>query len=100
MKNGAREALYDTRRSLSYAQLYRASYALTTQMTLKFRQAKKWPIEQPRVLYMTNRDVLHPMAQFAAWHMDGVCIPISSDAAPAELDYFVKDSKADIVICA
>ena len=58
------------------------------------------PIEAPRVLYMTNRDVLHPMAQFAAWHLDGVCIPISSDTKPAELEYFVKNSKADIVVCA
>ena len=49
---------------------------------------------------MTNRDVLHPMAQFAAWHLDGVCIPISSDTKPAELEYFVKNSKADIVVCA
>jgi malonyl-CoA/methylmalonyl-CoA synthetase len=40
------------------------------------------------------------MAQFAAWHLDGVCIPISSDTKPAELEYFVKNSKADIVVCA
>lgn len=40
------------------------------------------------------------MAQFATWHMDGVCVPISSDAKPAEIEYFVKDSKADMIVCA
>ena len=61
-KFGGREALFDTKRSLSYAQLYRASWALASQMTVRFRQAKKWPVEKPRIVYLTNRDVLHPMA--------------------------------------
>ena len=98
MKNGARPAIHDTRRTLSYAQLYRASYALASQMQLRFRQAKRGKVDNPRVLYMTNRDVLHPMAQFATWHMDGVAIPVSSDSKPAELEYFLNDSQADIVI--
>ena len=100
MKRGSRPAVYDTRRSLSYAQLYRAAWAISNQMMLRFRQAKKWPVEAPRVLYMTNRDVLNPMAQFAAWHLNGVGIPVSSDTKANELEYFVKASKADIVVCA
>ena len=68
-------------------------------MTVKLRQAKKWPIEQPRVLYMTNRDILHPMAQFATWHLNGICVPVSSSSTPTELDYFVKNSGADMVVC-
>jgi acyl-CoA synthetase (AMP-forming)/AMP-acid ligase II len=48
---------------------------------------------------MTKRDVLHPMSQFAAWHLNGVCIPISSDSTPSEIEYFVKDSGADMIVC-
>ena len=47
---------------------------------------------------MTNRDMLHPMAQFATWHLNGVCIPISSSSTQSEIEYFVKDSGADIVV--
>lgn len=65
---------------------------------MSFRRAKKWPIESPKVLYMTNRDMLHPMAQFATWHLNGVCIPISSSSTQSEIEYFVKDSGADIVV--
>lgn len=97
-KLGARPAISDTRRELTYAQLYRASWALASQMQVSFRRAKKWPIESPKVLYMTNRDMLHPMAQFAAWHLNGVCIPISSSSTQSEIEYFVKDSGADIVV--
>jgi malonyl-CoA/methylmalonyl-CoA synthetase len=68
-------------------------------MTVKFRQEKKWPIEHPKVLYMTNRDVLHPMAQFATWHLNGVCIPISSSSTSAEIEYFAKQSECDLVVC-
>ena len=68
-------------------------------MTVRFRRAKNWPIEQPRVLYLTNRDVLHPMAQFATWHLNGVCIPVSSSSTTSELEYFIKDSEADLVVC-
>ena len=68
-------------------------------MTVKFRQAKKWPISVPRVLYMTNRDILHPMAQFATWHLGGVCIPISSSSTQTEIEYFVKNSGADMIVC-
>ena len=57
-----------------------------------------WPIESPKVLYMTNRDMLHPMAQFATWHLNGVCIPISSSCTPSEIEYFVKDSGADMSV--
>ena len=49
---------------------------------------------------MTNRDMLHPMAQFAAWHLNGVCIPIASSSTQSEIEYFVKDSGADIVVTA
>ena len=97
-KLGGRDAIGDTKRKLTYAQLYRASWALASQMTVKFRQAKKWPIEQPKVLYMTNRDILHPMAQFATWHLNGVCIPISSSSTQSEIEFFVKDSGADIIV--
>ena len=95
---GGREAIYDTKRSLSYAQLYRASWALASQMTVKFRQAKKWPVENPRILYMTNRDVLHPMAQFATWHLDGIAVPISSSSTTDEIEFFAKNSQADMII--
>ena len=96
---GAKPAICDTKRHLTYAQLYRSSWALASQMSVKFRQAKKRPIERPRIMYMTNRDVLHPMAQLATWHLDGVCIPISSSAKIAEIEYFLQDSKADMIIC-
>lgn len=96
---GGRDCISDTKRKLSYAQLYRASWALASQMQVKFRQAKKWPITQPKILYMTNRDVLHPMAQFATWHLDGVCIPISSSSTSAEIEYFAKNSQCDMVVC-
>ena len=68
-------------------------------MTVRFRRAKKWPLEQPRVLYLTNRDVLHPMAQFATWHLNGVCIPVSSSSTTNELEYVIKNSEADLVVC-
>ena len=68
-------------------------------MTVKLRQAKKWPIENPKVLYMTNRDILHPMTQFATWHLNGVCIPISSSSKPSEIEYLIDNSQADIVVC-
>ena len=98
-QRGGRLAINDGRRDLSYAALYRASWALATTMKTKYRMAKKQPIERPRVAYMTNRDILHPMAQFAAWHLDGVCIPLNSSSTSGELDFFVKNSQADIIIC-
>ena len=67
-------------------------------MIVKFRQAKMGQVQNPKVLYMTNRDMLHPIAQFATWHLDGVAIPISSSSTPSEIEYFVKDSQADIVV--
>ena len=50
-------------------------------------------------MYMTHRDMLYPMAQLATWHLDGVAIPVSSTSKPAELEYLLHDSQADIVIC-
>mmetsp|Transcript_31745 Transcript_31745/g.48675 ORF Transcript_31745/g.48675 Transcript_31745/m.48675 type:complete len:113 (+) Transcript_31745:40-378(+) len=96
---GSRAAVNDSSRNLSYAQLFRASWALASQMTVKFRQAKKWPVQQPRIMYLTNRDVLHPMAQFATWHLNGVCVPVSSSSTPAELEYFAKNSSVDMIVC-
>lgn len=98
-KFGGRAAIHDHRRNLSYAQLYRASWALASQMTVKFRQAKVWPLEEPRVMYITNRDILHPMAQFATWHLNGVAIPVSSSSTTTELDFFAKNSGANMIIC-
>jgi long-subunit acyl-CoA synthetase (AMP-forming) len=68
-------------------------------MTVKFRQNKIWPIDNPKVMYMTNRDILHPMAQFATWHLNGVCIPVSSSCSHSELEYFIKQSGVDLVVC-
>lgn len=48
---------------------------------------------------MTHRDILHPMAQLATWHLDGICIPISSSCKVPEIEYYLQDSKADMVIC-
>lgn len=66
---------------------------------MKLRQAKKWPIEQPRIMYVTNRDVLTPMAQLAAWHLNGICIPVNSSCKIDEIEFFLRDSEADMVVC-
>jgi len=39
------------------------------------------------------------MAQFATWHLNGVCIPISSSSTASEIEYFVKNSECDMVVC-
>ena len=96
---GSRNAITDTRRHLTYAQLYRSSWALASQLNVKYRQTHKRPIEQPRVMYMTHRDMLYPMSQLATWHLDGVAIPISSSSRTKEIEYLLHDSQADIVIC-
>ena len=54
---------------------------------------------KPKVLYLTNRNLLYPIVQFATWHMNGVCVPASSSASVPELEYQVANSKADLVVC-
>ena len=47
---------------------------------------------------MTNRDILHPMAQFATWHLDGIAVPISSSSTTDEIEFFAKNTKVDMIV--
>ena len=38
------------------------------------------------------------MSQFATWHLNGVCVPISSSSTPNEIEFFAKNSRADMIV--
>lgn len=47
---------------------------------------------------MTKPDFTYAVTQFATWNLNGVCVPIGNHCAESEMEYFLKDSQADLFI--
>ncbi|CAF1091046.1 unnamed protein product, partial [Didymodactylos carnosus] len=51
-----------------------------------------------RIAFLCNQDVSYVLAQWSCWLNHSVCVPLCKDHPAKVLEYYIKDSKASILI--
>jgi acyl-CoA synthetase (AMP-forming)/AMP-acid ligase II len=54
---------------------------------------------ETKVAYLNNRDATYVLSQLATWKAGACCIPLSTLNTQAEIEYYLADSQADVVVC-
>ena len=52
-----------------------------------------------KVAYLTEKDATYALSQLGTWQADFCAVPLSTGSTRAEIEYFLKDSKAGLVLC-
>lgn len=49
--------------------------------------------------FLTEKDATYALAQLSTWQADLCAIPLSTGSTQAEIEYYLSDSRASLVIC-
>ncbi|TNV79998.1 hypothetical protein FGO68_gene16782 [Halteria grandinella] len=86
----------------NYKEIYNRSLNLSSKLhTLLSAHPKRGTEGDPslkRIITLTDSDSSHALSQYASWGNRAVTIPLSVKATPTEIDYFVNDSQADLIV--
>lgn len=52
-----------------------------------------------KVACLIEKDVTYVLGQFATWGAGACSIPLSTSSTAAEIEYYLQDSKADLILC-
>jgi long-subunit acyl-CoA synthetase (AMP-forming) len=52
-----------------------------------------------KIAYLTHRDATYALSQFGTWQADACCLPLATSSTKSEIEYFIRDSRADLVLC-
>jgi acyl-CoA synthetase (AMP-forming)/AMP-acid ligase II len=57
------------------------------------------PSSNPKVAYLCQRDATYALSQLATWESGACAIPLSTSSTKTEIEYFLNDSQAELVLC-
>nr|XP_037874015.1 malonate--CoA ligase ACSF3, mitochondrial isoform X2 [Bombyx mori] len=89
-----RVALQDEVGIYTYAGLYQAAAALSTEIS-----AQLVGETERTIAYMCGNDASHVIVQWAIWMTGNIAVPLTPLHPPEMLKYFLTDSMSTIVIC-
>jgi len=90
-----RIAVTDSDGDFTYEDIFRRSCKLASEL----RRALGPSVGQNRVCVVCPKGVSFVVAQWAVWMSGHIVVPVLSDHSPQAIEYFVKNSNAQAVIC-
>jgi len=90
-----RIAVTDSDGDFTYEDVFRRSCKLASEL----RRALGPNVGQSRVCVVCPKGVSFVVAQWAVWMSGHIVVPVLSDHSPQAIEYFVKNSNAQAVIC-
>ncbi|CAK7317245.1 Malonate--CoA ligase ACSF3, mitochondrial [Vulpes lagopus] len=94
---GDRIALIDQYGHHTYKDLYYHSLRLS-QEVCRLRECTGGDLQEERVSFLCSNDVSYVVAQWASWMSGGIAVPLYKKHPPAELEYFIRDSRSSVVL--
>ena len=94
---GDRIALVDQYGHHTYKDLYYHSLRLS-QEVCRLRECTGGDLQEERVSFLCSNDVSYVVAQWASWMSGGIAVPLYKKHPPAELEYFIRDSRSSVVL--
>ncbi|CAF0883453.1 unnamed protein product [Didymodactylos carnosus] len=88
-------AVIDDNGRYSYKNLISASFQLSNKLLKSIPSGK---LKGERIAFLCNQDVSYVLAQWSCWLNHSVCVPLCKDHPAKVLEYYIKDSKASILI--
>ncbi|EGG15968.1 hypothetical protein DFA_09639 [Cavenderia fasciculata] len=84
--------------SLTYNQLLNETARLSTELTKRGGRTDRDDINQERVAFMTTASTDYVCAQWGIWNAGGVAVPLSPLHPASDIEYFLNQSKASVVM--
>ena len=53
----------------------------------------------PKVAFLTEKDATYCLSQLSSWQAGLCAVPLSTGSTQAEIEYFLNDSDAALIIC-
>ncbi|XP_047645676.1 malonate--CoA ligase ACSF3, mitochondrial isoform X5 [Phacochoerus africanus] len=94
---GDRIALVDQHGRHTYADLYSRSLRLSREICA-LRACADGDLREERVSLLCANDASYVVALWAAWMSGGVAVPLYRKHPPAQLEYFIRDSRSSVVL--
>lgn len=94
---GDRVALIDQHGCHTYRDLYLRSLHLSQEI-LRLRGCVDGDLQDERVSFLCSNDVSYVVAQWASWMSGGIAVPLFPKHPPAQLEYFIEDSRSSVVL--
>ncbi len=93
--HGQRVGIVEANAGYSYADLLAASARLATGLL-----AGRSDLNEARVAFLTPPDYTYVATQWGIWRAGGVAVPLATSHPPAEWEYVLQDSLAELVVVA
>jgi malonyl-CoA/methylmalonyl-CoA synthetase len=97
-KSGASTAIISNGSKFSYRQLLHDSHKLSERLRLSVGSMSSADLQERRVAFLCPSTYEYVATQWAIWSAGGVAVPLTSHHPPAELEYYIRDSQASIVV--
>uniref|UniRef100_A0A8D1TDM5 Malonate--CoA ligase ACSF3, mitochondrial n=2 Tax=Sus scrofa TaxID=9823 RepID=A0A8D1TDM5_PIG len=94
---GDRIALVDQHGRHTYADLYSRSLRLSREICA-LRACADGDLREERVSLLCANDASYVVALWATWMSGGVAVPLYRKHPPAQLEYFIRDSRSSVVL--
>ncbi|XP_055991563.1 malonate--CoA ligase ACSF3, mitochondrial [Sorex fumeus] len=94
---GDRLALVDQHGRHTYRDLYLRSLRLARELCA-LRGCTSGDLGEERVSFLCANDASYVVAQWATWMSGAVAVPLCRKHPPAELEYFIQDSRSALVL--
>ncbi|KAG8508155.1 Acyl-CoA synthetase family member 3, mitochondrial [Galemys pyrenaicus] len=94
---GDRTALVDRHGRHSYRELHRRSLGLARALC-RLRACADGDLREERVAFLCSNDASYVLAQWAVWMSGGVAVPLHPGHPPAQLEYFLQDSRSSVAL--
>ena len=100
---GSKSAIVDHKGGYTYSRLLRASHSFA-ETSIKPNLGSANPAgpesaESTKVAYLVEKDATYVVAQLASWQAGTCAIPLSTGSTQAEIEYYLQDSGASLVVC-
>ena len=96
-QHGSKLALIDQHGSHTYDDLLLLTNRLTDKIC-DLLEADKDDLNKQGIAFLCSNDISYVVSKWSTWMSGGVAVPLCQTHPPAELQYFLKDSKARLVI--
>lgn len=94
---GNRVALVDQHGHHTYKDLYCHSLQLSREIC-RIKECAGGDLQEERISFLCSNDASYVVAQWASWMSGAIVVPLYRKHPPADLEYFIQDSRSSMVI--